>query len=348
MAYPLPRDFQIGFDDLRVVARGLVRPECVLALANGKLVAANGQGGYSVIFPDGDIEHVVASDDRRRYVPNGIALAESGHVMIADLGACEGGLFRIDAEGALAPLLESIDGKTLPPSNFLVNDRDGRLWFTVSTRRLPRTAAWSHDVADGFIGVVDGHGARIVADGIGYTNEIAFSPDGQWLYVNETYNQRTSRYRLRNGTELGEKEVVARYGGADFPDGLAFDAHGGAWITCIASNRLIVLRPDGDTQVVLADTDTQYAATLAAKLRSNTLAQADMGTAGRSRLGNVSSLAFGGPALKTAYLGCLLDDCIRAFESPVAGLEPVHWRRDVLTVAARRTVGARRDRKPVR
>lgn len=335
MSYPLPREFQIGFDDLRVVARSLTRPECVLALASGRLVAANGNGGYSVIHPDGRVEHVlIAANSERRYVPNGIALADNGDVLFADLGQQVGGLFAIDGSGRLSSVLETLGGEPLPPSNFLVNDGAGRLWFTISTRRRPRTAAWSHDVADGYIGVIDAHGARIVADGLGYTNEIAFSPDGQWVYVNETYNQRTSRFPLRDGATLGAKEVVARYDGGDFPDGLTFDAYGGAWITCIGSNRLIVLRPDGTKQIVLADTDERYAQTLGEKLRSNTLTQLDMSTAGRSRLGNISSLAFGGASRKTAYLGCLLDDCIRTFESPVPGLMPVHWEREVKVRAA--------------
>ncbi|WP_144110259.1 SMP-30/gluconolactonase/LRE family protein [Paraburkholderia sp. BCC1886] len=330
MPYPLSRNFQIAFDDLRIVARGLTRPECLLALADGRLVAANGRGGYSVIDPDGGVTHVLAqTDGNRQYLPNGIALASTGHVLFADLGTQVGGLFSLDGDGLLETVLGTLDGEPLPPSNFLVNDRDGRLWFTISTRRLPRTAAWSHDVADGYIAVLDERGARIVADGLGYTNEIAFSPDGQWVYVNETYNQRTSRFPLRTGATLGPKEVVAQYDSADFPDGLTFDAHGGAWITCIGSNRLIVLRPDGERQVVLADTDTDYARQLGEKLRSNTLTQRDMSTAGRSRLGNISSLAFGGANLRTAYLGCLLDDCIRVFESPIAGLEPVHWRRNL-------------------
>ncbi len=331
MSYPLPRDFRISFDDLRVVARGLNRPECVLALSNGRLVTAHGQGGYSVIERNGTVRHVmIRSDGSRKYVPNGVALVESGEVLIADLGATTGGIFSIDGTGRLKPVIETLDGQPLPPSNFVVNDKEGRLWFTISTRLQPRTAAWSHDVADGYVAVADANGVRIVADGIGYTNEVAFSPDGQWVYVNETYNQRTSRFPLRAGATLGPKEVVASYEGGDFPDGLTFDAHGGAWVTCIGSNRLIVLRPDGEQQFVLADTDMGYAQVLGQKVLANKLSQVDMSTAGRSRLGNISSLAFGGASLKTAYLGCLLDDCIRAFESPVPGLVPVHWNRNVL------------------
>jgi hypothetical protein len=43
-------------------------------------------------------------------------------------------------------------------------------------------------------------------------------------------------------------------------------------------------------------------------------------------LKNVSSLAFGGADLGTAYLGCLLGDSIAVFDAPVAGHPPAHWR----------------------
>jgi hypothetical protein len=40
----------------------------------------------------------------------------------------------------------------------------------------------------------------------------------------------------------------------------------------------------------------------------------------------ISSIAFGGRDLKTAYLGNLLDDRIYSFQSPVAGQPMSHWR----------------------
>jgi sugar lactone lactonase YvrE len=330
MDYPLPRDFRVDFNDLRVVTRGLRRPECVLALSNGELIVANGNGGYTVVSPGGGTHEVIITDQsRRKFLPNGIALSITGEVLFADLGSELGGIFSIDASGATQPLIVSLNGGPLPPSNYLVNDRNGRLWFTISTRQKPRTVAWSHQVADGYIAVADERGVRIVADGLGYTNEIAFSPDEKWLYVNETYNQRTCRFPLDDYANLGSKEVLATYDNADFPDGLTFDAFGGAWVTCIGSNTLYVIRPDGQIQTVLQDRDDEYARDLQEKLMSERLTQKDMSSAGHSRLGNISSLAFGGPSLKTAYLGCLLDDCVRAFESPVAGLTPVHWNRSL-------------------
>jgi sugar lactone lactonase YvrE len=326
--YSIPADFQVRVDDLQIHGRGFSRPECVLALSSGEVLASHGSGGYSVRTPDGALRHVIGrGEPGRQYVPNGIALAPDGRVLFADLGAEQGGIFAVEPDGRIVPVVAEIEGKPMPPSNFVTVDEAEVLWFTVSTRLHPRSRAWTPTVADGFIAVSDHRGTRIVADGLAYTNEIAFSPDGQWVYTNETYGQCVSRFRLLPGPRLGPRELVAQLGGADLPDGICFDVEGGAWISCIASNRLLLLRPDGTVQTVLADTDEEHARHVANGIRSATLAHATMQTAGRSRLGNISSLAFGGPDRRTAYLGCLLDDRLRGFRTPVQGAELPHWRR---------------------
>ena len=43
-------------------------------------------------------------------------------------------------------------------------------------------------------------------------------------------------------------------------------------------------------------------------------------------LRNIASVAFGGPDLKTVYLGCLNGTGIVSFRSPIAGAEPAQWR----------------------
>jgi hypothetical protein len=50
-----------------------------------------------------------------------------------------------------------------------------------------------------------------------------------------------------------------------------------------------------------------------------------MNIGARRRLGNIASIAFGGPDLKTAYLGTLSADCLYTFTSPIAGVQPSHW-----------------------
>lgn len=331
-AYPLSRDFRLRFADLGHVAVGVKRPECVLALSDGQVVCSHGDGGYSVAGRDGSLRHVVrANSGGRRFLPNGIALGLRGEVLFAHLGVNDGGVFSISGSGDVEALIESIEGRPMPPTNFVSVSETGGIWFTVSTRQIPRSLAWNRLVADGFIGYHDSRGTRILADGMGYTNEIAFSPDGKWVYANETYAQRVTRFELKADGSLGEKEIVAQLGGADLPDGLTIDAHDGLWVTCIGSNRLLVIRPDGEIQVILDEPDEAHSKKVARGIELANLTWEDMqGPPGDAPLGNVSSLAFGGPGQKTGYLGSLTSDRIWTFDSPVAGARTSNYARSVI------------------
>jgi sugar lactone lactonase YvrE len=337
----LPRSFTVDTAQLRVVASGLHRPECVLATAKGELHTADWGGGVAVSVPgqpgkarlisgalptsNSSANHTPHPATQRATRPNGICITQRGTWLFADLGETEGGIFELFADGRITPFITHVEGSPLPPSNFVIEDAQGRTWFTVSTRLVPRSRAWNRTVADGFIGVHDGRGTRVVADGLGYTNEIAFSPDGEWLYVNETYARRVSRFALRSDASLGPKETVAELGPGNFPDGIVFDSEGNAWVTCIVGNRVLVIRPNGEIQVVLDSADPAYVTAFEEKYLAGTLAPPDTAQCGTSPLGNISSLAFGGADLRTAYLGCLLDDKIRAFDVPVSGHRLLHW-----------------------
>jgi sugar lactone lactonase YvrE len=217
------------------------------------------------------------------------------------------------------------DGIDLPPTNFVHEDALGRVWITVSTRKTPRAAAYRADVADGFIVLCDARGARIVAEGLGYTNEALPSPDGRYLYVNETFARRLTRFRIAAGGALEGRETVTGFGAGTFPDGLAFDAEGGVWITSIVSNRVIRVAPDGSQQLMLEDSDPPHLAWVEQAFQAGEMGRPHLDGIKSRRLKNISSLAFGGPDLRTAYLGCLLGDTLAVFRSPIAGAPPVHW-----------------------
>lgn len=306
---------------------GLQRPECVLATADGALYTADWRGGVARTSTDGRVVLYAGSlEGGRPLRPNGIALRADGSFLLADLGDKQGGVFVLTRDGAVRPLVERVDGVDLPPTNFVFEDDQARTWITVSTRHTPRADAYRADVADGFIAVVDERGARIVADGLGYTNEALISPDGAWLYVNETFGRRLSRFPLRADAMLGAKEVVTTFGHGTYPDGLAFDAEGGIWITSIVSNRVIRVAPDGSQTLMMEDADPAHTDWAEAAYRAGTMGRPHLDKAAGRILRNISSLAFGGPDLRTAYLGCLLGDAIAYFRSPVAGHPPRHWR----------------------
>lgn len=307
---------------------GLVRPECVLVARDGAVFAADFRGGVAALHPDGTHDLITGriADLPQGLKPNGIAFDRDGSFLIAHLGSEEGGVFRLTRDGQASPVLREAEGIALPPTNYATRDGQGRLWITVSTRLMPRERDWRPDAASGFIVLVDDRGARIVADGLGYTNECMPSPDGRYLYVNETYSRHLARFALRADGTLGPKERLIEFGPGTFPDGLAFDAEGQIWITAIVANRLLRVDPHRRSVTCMLDGgDAAHVAEVEAAWRAGRMTPAMMARAGASPLGNISSLAFAGPGRKAAWLGCLLGERIMHLQLPVAGHPPPHW-----------------------
>lgn len=320
---------KLSLEDVSLLGSGLSRPECVLATAKGGLFTADWRGGVAHLKPDGTqaLYTGTTTDLPEGLRPNGIALEPDGSFLIANLGSEIGGVWRLTRDGQVAPYLTEIEGRPIPPSNYVVRDPRGRLWLTVSTTVVPRSLDYRRDSTSGFIAVLDEKGARIAADGLGFTNECQISPDQRWLYVNETYGRRLSRFPLKDDASLGPKQVVYEFGTGQFPDGLAFDAEGKVWIAGVISNELMRIDPEsGDCEVVLNETDEAHVAWVEEAFGANALGRPHMDSNPSTKLRNLSSIAFGGPGLRTAYLGCLLGDHIAKVELPVAGIPPIHWR----------------------
>jgi sugar lactone lactonase YvrE len=316
----------IALDSLRFIGHGLNRPECVLATAGGDLFTADWRGGVAHLRSDGSQAlYGGRLPGGRPLRPNGIALRADGSFLLADLGEEVGGVFTLNRAGQVRPLLEKVDGVDLPPTNFVHEDALGRVWITVSTRHCPRAAAYRADVVDGFIVLLDARGARIVADGLGYTNEILVDPSGRWLYVNETFGRRLTRFRLGADGALSGRETIADFGPGTFPDGLAFDADGGVWITSIVSNRVIRVGRDGSQRLMIEDCDAAHLERCERAFVAGEMGRPHLDTCGGRVLRNISSLAFRGGDLRTAVLGCLLGDALATFAAPVAGHPPLHW-----------------------
>jgi SMP-30/Gluconolactonase/LRE-like region len=318
----LPLDVQT----LGTLGQDLQRPECVLATAAGELYCADWRGGVAHLHADGRQSlYLGRSVDGQALKPNGMALLRDGSFLLAQLGASDGGVYRLQRSGQVEPWLMQVDGQDLPPTNFVVEDHAGRFWVSVSTRRQPRALGYCADCDDGFIVCVDSRGARVVADGLGYTNEVALHPSGQWLYVNETFARRLSRFALRADASLGPRETVTRFAAGTFPDGLAFDEEGHAWVVSIVSNRLIRVAPDGAQTLWLEDSDDAHLRWVEAAYQSGTMGRPHLDGVTSRRLRNISSIAFAGADRRTGVLGCLLGNCLHTLAMPAAGVAPTHW-----------------------
>ena len=322
---------------IRYVGEGLQRPECILAERDGTLWSADARGGIMRIAPDGaqtliaQVGHLgIDPDDPKSLIlggktlPNGIAMNCAGDFLIANFGT--DAIEIMHRDGRSKTLYTQIDGRPLGKANFVLCDSRDRIWFTVTTRLEPWTRSINEKAPDGYVGLIDAQGIRIVADGFVGTNEIRFDAREEWLYVVESNARHISRLRVRPDGELVEREI---FGPADLrgtPDGFAFDAVGNLWITIVQTDRLIALTPQGDVLTLLDDCDPAQRETYDRHFYAGTMTPEVMAATQGSIAPWMASVTFGGPDLRTVYLGSLRGTKIPYFRAPVAGLPMAHWR----------------------
>ncbi|MBL8584873.1 MAG: SMP-30/gluconolactonase/LRE family protein [Rhizobiaceae bacterium] len=317
---------RLKVEDFGFVESGLSRPECILCTATAGMFVSHDPVGVLHIAPDGSRRLYGRHDGApsAQFTPNGIALMRDGRLMIANSGL-EGGVWQVDRRGDCRPFLMEVEGRHLYPANFVLADEKDRLWICVSTRQVPRAKAYRRDIADGYIVLWDGRKARIVAEGLGYTNECRLTADGAHLYVNETFGRRISRFSVSADGSLGNRETFAELGVGDYPDGGTLDALGGFWVTSVVSNRIYRFDRDGHAQLMFEDVDDAYMAMAEAAYRKDGLTVEILYADAGETLNHIASIAFGGPDMRTAYLGTLKMNRFPTFRSPVRGLQPAHW-----------------------
>lgn len=332
------KGFKLDLSAIRYVGEDLQRPECILAERDGTLWSADARGGVMRIASDGtqslvtqspdahfDVESDAASSLLTGTLPNGLAFDANGDFLISNFGTDR--LERMTRTGETSVLLDAIGSRPLGKVNFVLRDRKGRIWITVSTRINPWSDAIQRSLHDGYIILIDDAGPRVVADGFHFTNEIRLDAKEEWLYVAETTAKRVTRFRVEEGGSLTDREI---YGppslGSGLIDGICFDSYGNLWATMIFADRLVAITPDGELLELLDDGNPVGTAAFEAAFASGAPVPFDTLMAASGTICPwLASITFGGPGLKTAYLGGLRSSRIPAFESPVAGLPMVHW-----------------------
>ena len=127
-------DFGIDTSRLQFIGEGLQRPECILAEKNGTLWAADSRGGVVQLCHDGTqkiitqkiSEHFAgANSEAKRYLtgtlPNGLAFAENGDILISNFGTDR--LEIMTRTGESRVLADSIDGEAIGKVNFVLARR---------------------------------------------------------------------------------------------------------------------------------------------------------------------------------------------------------------------------------
>jgi sugar lactone lactonase YvrE len=194
----------------------------------------------------------------------------------------EDGAIRYVRDGAVTTLRESIEGEVGNRFNDVATDPRGRVFCgTMNRESIP-----------GKLYRLDGDGSlSIVFEDAGLSNGIGWSPDLQWMYHSDSLNQNVtrSRYNIETG-EVRDRDVWFDLNrGEAVPDGLTVDADGNVWLAVWNDNALLKLDPDGHLNDEI-----------------------------RFPVRKVSSVTFGGPDLRTAWVTTACIDG-RDTEGPGAG-----------------------------
>ena len=331
-------DFELDKASLRYVGHDLKRPECILAEPDGTLWSADARGGVMRIARDGTQALITqhrsgyfegAASEASRYLegtlPNGMAFADNGDFLIANFGTdC---LEIMSHDGQSRVLADSIEGEPIGKVNFVLRDSKNRIWITVSTRIKNWMHALRTDLPDGYVARYEDGKFRIVADGFHFTNEIRFDAREEFMYVVETTGGCISRLRIDEEGKLSNREVFgpSNLGKGAWPDGIAFDSFGNLWGTMVYSDKLFVLTPQGDLRVLLDEGDPHKVGRLEKQFFEGRVTENVLFDTGRGVAPWMASVTFGGPDLRTAYIGSLKGDRIPCFRAPVSGLPMVHW-----------------------
>ena len=317
---------------------GLQRPECILAEPDGTLWTADARGGVARLTPagtqqivtqkgSGHFEQAGSEGDRylRGTLPNGLAFACNGDILISNFGTdC---IEIMTRDGETRVLVDTIDGEPIGKVNFVLRDSKDRIWITVSTRIKNWMRALRTDLADGPVArYIDGK-FHIVADGFHFTNEIRFDAKEEFLYVVETTGGHISRLRVAQDGGLRYREIYgpSSLGKGAWPDGIAFDSYGNLWGTMVYSDKLFVLTPQSDLRVLLDEGDPEKVEALEQQFVKGVVTEDVLFATGQGIAPWMASITFGGPDLRTVYIGSLKGQRIPYFQAPTAGLPMVHW-----------------------
>jgi len=330
--------FTVTKDDFNFIGEGLQRPECILAEKNGDLWAADARGGVVRIKPDGSQEIITqshdadafgdSSNDAEKFVdgtlPNGLAFANNGDILISNFGTdC---LERMSRTGATEVMFDTVDGEPIGKVNFVARDSKNRIWITVSTMLHDWPKAISPNIIDGRILLYEeDKGVRIVADDVHFSNECKLDANEEYLYVVQTCGRNIARYKIGSDGSLSNKEIYGPSDHGRLIDGIAFDAYGNLWGTHVMNDGIFAIKPDGDLHIIFDDSSPEEVKKLDDAFQAEQVDADLLLSMGGEIATWCASVTFGGPDLKTVYVGSLRATNIPYFTSPVAGLPMVHW-----------------------
>src|SRR6266481_4084413 len=163
--------------------------------------------------------------------PEGPAWDGRGNLYVSNCDADPGIVTKVDEKGNASVAFTGSD-KTFKKTN-------GNLYFS-------DPAGSSKEAPIGRVYRVDKlKKVTQVASGLAFPNGIAFSADGNTLYVAESNKYQVLKYPVKSDGSLGEKSVFCTLPGEHDPDGMNFDSAGNLWVAQFGGGAVHEFDPSG-------------------------------------------------------------------------------------------------------
>lgn len=171
---------------------------------------------------------------------NGITSDSEGNIILAQH---DGMISRITPENEVVVLVRSYNGKRLNSPNDVVVKSDGAIYFTD-----PPFGVGEEEQELSFSGVYRWKDNQLILlfDGFDRPNGIVFSPDEQYLYVNNTTSGEIIGFEVSDSGELQNEQKFAEVGEAaesGAADGMTVDTEGRIYST--GPGGIYIFAPDG-------------------------------------------------------------------------------------------------------
>src|SRR5215218_11021966 len=219
----------------------LDHPEGVAVHRDGSVWCGGERGQIYRISADGSSMAQVASTGGYCL---GMAFDKEDNLYVCDLK--HQAVIRVDTKSdSTDKFATDADGRSLRIPNFPVFDAAGNLYVSDSH-------AFKEPGPGIFRFSSDGSGGLWYGEPVNFANGLALSPDGDHLYVAETFGHAIFRIPIQEDGSAGVREEVAGLPGA-LPDGLAFDAAGNLYVACYEPSQVLRVAPDGVVECLIRD-----------------------------------------------------------------------------------------------